>query len=306
VNEAEEPPLSDELRLAGNDAVEKGTDGPGSLRAAGVMAADGVMRKSAEGRAVAPRREILERANAQMARRYARENSARQRRLAPYMLAGGNGGQGACCGHAQSSHGLADQVFAQDGTDTCATIAVARKRRGAGAFELNVVTLTVGSNDFAEQDGAAVAQLRNERAELVAGIGLREWFRAFGHPVACQDLDARGAGECNRIEAETAGEFDVELDELRGSNRRRAEADVVARLKARVSIIEAEVDLRGAGIRKNRSGFWGSHHSLDVVQLVQVALRLLEGRGTHRACSKLYGGNVVRRLSSTGPPTVKW
>jgi len=122
------------------------------------------------------------------------------------------------------------------------------------------VTLTAGSNDFAEQDGATVAQLRNERAELVAGIGLREWLRAFGHPVACQDLDARGAGECNRIEAKTAGEFDVELDELRGSNRRGAEAGVVARLKTRVGIIEAEVDLRGsAGIRKNRSGFWGSH-----------------------------------------------
>ncbi len=31
-----------------------------------------------------------------------------------------------------------------------------------------------------------------------------------------------------------------------------------------------------------------------------------ECRGAHRASSKLYAGNVVRRLSSTGPPTVKW
>jgi integrase len=31
-----------------------------------------------------------------------------------------------------------------------------------------------------------------------------------------------------------------------------------------------------------------------------------ECRGVHPASPKLYAGNVVRRLSSTGPPTVKW
>lgn len=30
------------------------------------------------------------------------------------------------------------------------------------------------------------------------------------------------------------------------------------------------------------------------------------GAFSHRTSSKLYAGNVVRRLSSTGPPTVKW
>jgi hypothetical protein len=31
-----------------------------------------------------------------------------------------------------------------------------------------------------------------------------------------------------------------------------------------------------------------------------------ECRSTHRDWSRLYGGSVVSRLSSTGPPTVKW
>ena len=45
-------------------------------------------------------------------------------------------------------------------------------------------------NNFAEQVGAAVAELRHEMPELVPGIGLRKWFGPLGHPITGEDLDA--------------------------------------------------------------------------------------------------------------------
>jgi hypothetical protein len=54
-----------------------------------------------------------------------------------------------------------------------AAIAAAREGRRARAFQLDVATDAVAVDDLAQQDGAAIAQLRRETAELVAGIGER-------------------------------------------------------------------------------------------------------------------------------------
>src|SRR6187399_990091 len=47
----------------------------------------------------------------------------------------------------------------------------ARKRRRARPLELDVAADAVFVDDFAEQDGPAIAELGHEMAELVAGIG---------------------------------------------------------------------------------------------------------------------------------------
>ena len=111
------------------------------------------------------------------------------------LLARGDGGEGARGGHAERGHGFADDVLAQDGAEGGAAVAAARERRGAGALELDVVARAVAGDDFAEQVGAAVAELGDEVAELVAGVGLGERLGACGDAVAGEDFDAFRRGE---------------------------------------------------------------------------------------------------------------
>jgi len=56
-------------------------------------------------------------------------------------------------------------------------------RRAPGTFELDVLPCTVRPHHLAEQDSTAVAELPNEVAELVPGIGKRERRRSLGHAV---------------------------------------------------------------------------------------------------------------------------
>ncbi len=99
-------------------------------------------------------------------------------------------------------HRLADDVFAQHRTERRAAVAPARKRRRARALELDVAADAVGVDHLAEQDGAAVAQLRHEMTELVAGIGHRDRVGAIGDALAGQDLGAFRALQQVRIEPE--------------------------------------------------------------------------------------------------------
>ena len=73
---------------------------------------------------------------------------------------------------------------------------------GPGALELDVAADAVRVDDFAEQDGAAVAELRHEMPELVAGIGHRDRVGALGDALAGEDLGAFRAREQVRIEPE--------------------------------------------------------------------------------------------------------
>ena len=70
-----------------------------------------------------------------------------------------------------------------------------RRENGVGprALELDVAADAVGVDHFAEQDGAAVAELRHEMTELVAGIGHRDRVGAVGQPLAGEDFGAFGA-----------------------------------------------------------------------------------------------------------------
>ena len=165
------------------------------LRGLGVVPGDRVVSQHARGFDVALGGEVLEGADAEVARCDAGEDGSRQEALAEHSLAGGDRGQGAGGRHAQRRHGLAHDVFAQDRTERGAAVAAAGEGGGAGAFELDVVAHAVAPDHLAQQVGAAVAELRHEMPELVPGIGERQRLGPLGHAVAGQDLHALRAGQ---------------------------------------------------------------------------------------------------------------
>ena len=67
-----------------------------------------------------------------------------------------------------------------------------RRENGVGPEPLSWMSRRTPSlvDDFAEQDGAAVAELRHEMPELVAGIGHRDRVGPVGNALAGQDLGA--------------------------------------------------------------------------------------------------------------------
>ena len=65
-----------------------------------------------------------------------------------------------------------------------ASVALAREGGAAGALELHIVALTVRRQEFPQQNGAPVPQLRVPAAELVAGIDRGDGTGAIGYVVS--------------------------------------------------------------------------------------------------------------------------
>ena len=137
----------------------------------------------------------------------AREDGAGKSVLAEDVLAGGDRGEGAGGGNAESVHGFADQVFAQDRADGGLAVAAAGKGRATRAFQLYVAAVAVGIDDLTEQEGAAVAELRREAAELMAGVGLGDRGCAGWQDIAGEYRGRGFAGKIVRVEAEFGGEL---------------------------------------------------------------------------------------------------
>ncbi len=215
------------------------------------MPLDGVIGQCSHGFRVAVRGEVLEGADAEVTRRHAGEDGTWQDRLAYHRLARGDCGKRASCGNTQRGHGFAEDVFAEDGAKGCATVAAAGEGGAAGAFELDVIALAVTPDDFAEQVGAAVAELGYEIAELVARICHCERLGALCKAIAGEDFDA--CLKCQRfgIEAKAAGEFDVELNQAWGGDRGRIDAGIEALGQPGIGVVEGKREGRG-GIGVNR------------------------------------------------------
>ncbi len=126
------------------------------------------------------------------------------------------------------------------GPSAARPVAVARERRRTGALELNVVANAVVRAQFAQQDRAAVTQLRHPIAELMTRVGHSERLGALGHAVAGQYLDALRRFEPGRIEAQSLRERPVDPDQARARDRRRRQPGVEAFRQPRISIVEAE------------------------------------------------------------------
>src|SRR6185437_3750139 len=100
---------------------------------------------------------------------------------------------------AERPHRLAYDIFTQHWTERRPAIAPARERGRPRALELDIAAHTVGVDDLAEQDGAAVTELRHEMTELMAGIGHRDRIGAFREPFAGKDFSSLGGREQVRI-----------------------------------------------------------------------------------------------------------
>ena len=110
-------------------------------------------------------------------------------------LAGADHGQGPGRGDAEGVQRLADDVLAQHRPDHRLAVAAAREAGASRALEVQVDAAAGGIHELAQQQRAAVAELRLVAAELVAGVGLGEG----GH------LGWDGADEHARIAAQRLG-----------------------------------------------------------------------------------------------------
>ena len=81
-------------------------------------------------------------------------------------------------------HRFADDVFAQHRSDRGQAVTAARERGAPGTLEVDVANAPVGVDELAEQQRTPVAQLRDEAAELMPGVGLCYRNGTAGHQVA--------------------------------------------------------------------------------------------------------------------------
>src|ERR1700733_11668918 len=108
------------------------------------------------------------------------------------MFAGNGHGERARGRNPERRHRFAYNVFAQDRSQRRAAIAAAGKWRRPRALELDVPADAVDIDDLAEQNGASVAELRHEIAELVAGIGHGDRFGPVRKALSGEDFSALG------------------------------------------------------------------------------------------------------------------
>ena len=263
VDEAEEHPVGDEVCLAADDGGEEGLGVAGGIEL-GVVAGDGVGGEAAEGVEIATRGEVLEGADAEVSGGDAGEDGAGLRGLTLDVLAGGDGGEGAGGGDAEGSHGLAEEVLAEDGAEGGTAVATAGEGGGAGALELEVVAEAIVGDDLTEEVGAAVTELGDEVAELVAGVGEGDGFGAGGDVVAGEEGDALRGGECGGVEVEVLGEGDVELDELWGRDGGGVGAGEEVLWQAGVGVVEGEREVWGGGVWERQVGWEGHGDSMRV------------------------------------------
>ena len=240
VDEADVHPLRDQHRLALGDALEQGEEAARRADEIGVVTGDRVLGELAHALGIAAGGEELERADTDVARRDARQNRAGQHRLAQHRLAGGDDGERARGRDAERMHRLADEDLAQHRPDRRLAVAAARERRPARALQRDVAALAGAVDHFAEQDRAAIAELRREAAELMPGIDLRDRLGTFGHLVAGEDIGAGRARQRGDVEAELIGERRVEEERLRRRRRFRSPRDGEALEITGVGVLEAE------------------------------------------------------------------
>ena len=242
VDEAHVLPLRHQRRLPARHGFQQRQVRTRRVRGLRVMAGDDVVGQLAHAVGVAARGEILEGTDAHVAGRHARQHRAGHGTLAEHVLAGGHRRKCPRGRHAHRVHRFADQVFAQHRADGGAAVAVARERSGPGALELQVAALAAAVDQFTQQDGAAVAKLRHEVAELVAGVGHRQRQRARRNDVAGEHSGGVGAAGKTQL----GGQGVVERQQVRRLHRRGIHA--LPELSGQLRVGVFEIEMAGAGL----------------------------------------------------------
>src|SRR4029077_9950954 len=151
-NEADELPLRYKPCLARDHQVEEGAVPVRGVNRLWVMPRDDVISEAPDRIQIPARREELEGADTDVARRDAGQYRAGQRLLAPNRLAGRHSGERSGGWNPKRRHRLADDAFAQDGSERGASISPPGKRRWARPLELDVAAHAVAIDHLAEKN----------------------------------------------------------------------------------------------------------------------------------------------------------
>ena len=157
------------------------------------------------------------------------------------MFAGDGRGERSRGRNAQRRHRLADDIFAQDRPKRSPAIAAAGKWRRSGALELDVAADAIDIDDFAEQDGAAVAELRHEMTELMTGIGHGDRLSPIGDAFSGEDFGTLGGIQPVGVEPKPDREGPVQFDQPGRGHRRRRHPREKAVRERRIGVLEGEM-----------------------------------------------------------------
>src|SRR5271165_607428 len=167
-----------------------------------------------------------------------REYCAGLHGLAINGIAGRDGSQCPGSGNTERRHGLADDVFAQDGTGRGSAVTTAGERCGSRALQLNVISNAVKSDDFSKQIGASVSELRHKMTKLVSGIGLRQGLGSHRHTVASQYFDTFCGRKRHRIQLELSSQLYIQLDQAWERDGGRIQPSVESLRQSCVSVVK--------------------------------------------------------------------
>ncbi len=239
VDEPGEHPVSDERRLRVDDALQEREIrilGVGRMR---VVARDRVVGEALDQRGV-PARRVLERADADVAGRHARQHRAGQHRLPRDEIAGRHHGERPAGGDAERVHRLADHVLAEHRPDRRLAVAPPRERRAARALQVQVATASGYVEDLTQKEGAAVSEARGVAAELMAGVGLRHRRGALRQDLADESGHPVGRPQSVGLDTQLPCEVLVEHQQPRRRPPCRLPWLVQALEVARVGVVERE------------------------------------------------------------------
>ncbi len=213
----------------------------------GVVARDRVLGELAHALHVAARRVELKGPHADVARRHAGQHRAGQRVFAVHLLARRRDREGARRGDAKRVHGLADQHLAQHGPHGGLAVAATGERRATRSLERDVATAAFPVDHLAQQEGAAIPELRREAAELVARVGLRQRLRAVRHHVSGEHRGLGAVIERVEVQPQFRRQRIVEKQQPWPPHGRRSLRNVEPRQLASERIVERECSDCGHG-----------------------------------------------------------
>jgi len=180
--------VGDEGGLEFEGFFEEGEGMIGGGGAVWEVSVEGMGGEELEGGEIVEGGEVDESADADVAGGDTGEDGAGEGEVAVDDLAGGGDGEASGGGDAEGVEGFAEEIFAEHGAEGGAAVAVAGVGGGAWAFELEIEAGAGGGEEFAEEDGASVAE-SGEVAELVTGVGLGD-----GGGGAVREVSVEGMG----------------------------------------------------------------------------------------------------------------
>src|SRR6202035_3956566 len=99
-------------------------------------------------------------------------------------------------------HGLADEIFAQHRAERSAPVAAARIGGSTGTLQLNLAPGARAIPRLPQQNGPAVAELRDEVSELMTGIGHCDGLQTLRDDISGKDPCQLIGSELADIEAQ--------------------------------------------------------------------------------------------------------